>query len=226
MTSPGLMSGPILGWPQSWYDTNRSIPCPARHCSQVFDTRMQWTRRFKHFEDQWGQREEVPETHTDHLILLLFMEQEACPYCDWAISSSKEDIRFLFDHEQREHGTSDTTDIDGFVRLVRRQALGQLGLQAQELVFWRFLQKLKVHKDFGLISRFFHYPEDEVPIDLANTLLFNRPPPQYMYYPVPPDDFLMHLVPSNNQREMEFHWPEIWNDLREMYRNGWLWRAF
>jgi hypothetical protein len=216
------MSQPIPGWPFTWYDLKGNIPCPARHCTQVFDTRMQWTRRRQHFKNEWGRREEAPETYTDHQMLLLFMEQEQCPHCDWAIRSSKQDITALFEHEHREHGSSDTTDLNGFVRLVRRQALGQLGQQAQELVFWRFCQKLKTHKDFVLICQFLGHDKDEIPIPVANTLLLNRPFGENVFYPISPEDFLMHLEPTDSQEEKESRWPEIWGDLRESYGNGFM----
>ncbi|KAL2041913.1 hypothetical protein N7G274_005100 [Stereocaulon virgatum] len=222
MTSPSPMAQPIHGWPSTWYDLSGSIPCPARHCTQVFDTRMQWSRRWQHFDNEWGHREEVPETHTDHQMLSLFMQQDKCPHCDWAIKSSKQDITALFEHENREHGSRDTTDINGFVRLVRRQALGQLGEQARELVFWRFCQKLKAHKDFAMICQFLGHDEDEIPIPVANTLLLNRPAGQTVFYPIPPEEFLIHLEPKDSQEAENLRWLETWNDLRVSYNDGFM----
>lgn len=150
------------------------------------------------------------------------MEQEQCPHCDWAIRNSKQDITALFDDEHVAHGKSNTTDINGFVRLLRGQALGQLGQQAQELVFWRFCQKLKAHKDFAMICQFLGHDKDEIPIPIANTLLLNRPSGQNVFYPISPEDFLMHLEPTNSQEEKDLRWPEIWGDLREAYSKGWM----
>ena len=174
-----------------------------------------------HFENRWGARAEMPETETDHLLLLIFMEQDKCPYCDWRMTA-RQDIRDLFIHELREHQTENTADLAGFVRLVRRGLLDQLGRAAEKLVYWRFVQNLQTDPNYGLISRFFHYAEDKLPVELASTLLFNRPPGRPVHYPIIHEDFLMHLVPTNHPREIEFRWREIWNDLRQRYRNGWI----
>lgn len=102
----------IDGWPDHWYNYEGYIPCPARGCIKVFDN-ISIRRRGRH----WYDEEPESPSYNDHGILLAIDRQTDCVYCTYHNDRS---LKNLLAHEKNQHGSSDMSTMEGYLRLMRR----------------------------------------------------------------------------------------------------------
>ncbi|CAF9939169.1 MAG: hypothetical protein ALECFALPRED_008000 [Alectoria fallacina] len=214
----------MLGYPEHWYDDDCNIPCPARDCNMLFHRR-NIHQLGLHWENAVNPESRPPMTaltHAEHGILYHMLVQMTCPYCQFATVYGP---RQVFDHEARQHGSSNTSRLNGVITLARQGGHYEL---AHPAIFKRMVLKIweNGHLRRSVLRRAHngHLVMDPKQEDLESAL---SPPDLHPGVPGAPvctavrhQDFLMHLYPTHAYSGLDPFWKATWEDVRLRYNSG------
>ncbi|CAD6577132.1 MAG: hypothetical protein ASARMPRED_008136 [Alectoria sarmentosa] len=215
----------MLGFPEHWYDNDCNIPCPATDCSMLFNRR-KIHQLGLHWENVVTPDGPPPPmtalTHAEHGILYHMLVQMTCPYCDYGTVYGP---RQIFDHEARQHHSSNTSRLTGVISLARQGGHYEL---AHPAIFKRMVLKIwdNGHLRRSVLRRAHngHVVMDPKEEDLASALFPPDHHPGVAGAPVRTAvrhrDFLMHLSPTHAYSGLDPFWKGTWEDLRLRYISG------